>query len=186
MKPIEIFSLFSSVTATAFYAGIAFSLLSSENPLVCSVNLLIFAVLVVLLPTASVIYLWRGNKADLNVSDRKTRQLLYDSTVAGAFVSTAVFLTLKNRIMFDISLSYLLMFAAFSLINTKWKISMHASGVTLPITALSFVLGPEANVFHLLVVPVMWMRVRMKVHTWAQVIAGSVLAFLLASLVYSL
>jgi len=64
-------------------------------------------------------------------------------------------------------------------ITLKWKISIHASGVTGPITALLFLLGGMIFPLFLVVVPVAWARVELKAHTVMQVAAGAVLSSLL-------
>jgi len=61
------------------------------------------------------------------------------------------------------------------LINLKWKISIHASGITGPATFLFYSFGMIAIPFFLLVLPVGWARLRLNAHTPAQVLAGATL-----------
>jgi membrane-associated phospholipid phosphatase len=65
------------------------------------------------------------------------------------------------------------------LISLKWKISIHASGIAGPLTALVFSLGVIAVTFLLLVVPVAWARLTLKAHTPMQVIVGALLTILI-------
>jgi membrane-associated phospholipid phosphatase len=65
------------------------------------------------------------------------------------------------------------------LITFKWKISIHASGITSPFTALVYLLGGVMLPLLLVVIPVGWARVELKAHTKMQVTAGAVLSGLL-------
>ncbi len=62
------------------------------------------------------------------------------------------------------------------MITLKWKISIHASGITGPFTALLYLLGGVVFPLILVVIPVAWARVELKAHTVMQVAAGAVLS----------
>lgn len=62
-------------------------------------------------------------------------------------------------------------------VNKHWKISAHAMGAAGPLAAVTFVFGPEALIFLLLVLLVGWSRIQLKVHNLAQVVAGILFAF---------
>jgi hypothetical protein len=61
------------------------------------------------------------------------------------------------------------------LINWKCKISVHASGITGPATALVYSIGLIALPFMLLVLPVGWARIELKAHTPLHVWTGDLL-----------
>ena len=63
------------------------------------------------------------------------------------------------------------------LINKHWKISAHAMGTAGPLAAVTFTFGPIAFLFSIIVFLVGWSRIQLKVHTPAQVAAGTLLAF---------
>jgi membrane-associated phospholipid phosphatase len=65
------------------------------------------------------------------------------------------------------------------IITLKWKISIHASGITGPFTALVYILGGVMLPLLLVVIPVAWARVELKAHTVMQVAVGAVLSCLL-------
>ncbi|NYZ80208.1 hypothetical protein H0N95_03100 [Candidatus Micrarchaeota archaeon] len=184
MNKNDVFSFFTSIIATSFYFSIVFSLLSSSNFLVYMRNFLVFNFSAVLAPTLGIVWLWSGKKSDLNVSDRKTRQSIYYLALFGSFLGLVCFYFLNERLMFLVSESYFLTLIVFAFINMKWRISLHTAGFTLPITALTFALGPVALPLHLLVLPVMWQRVKSKAHTAAQAVMGSVLAGLITCFVF--
>jgi membrane-associated phospholipid phosphatase len=65
------------------------------------------------------------------------------------------------------------------LITFKWKISIHASGIMSPFTALVYLLGGVMLPLLLVVIPVAWARVELKAHTKMQVTVGAILSCLL-------
>jgi hypothetical protein len=64
-------------------------------------------------------------------------------------------------------------------ITFKWKISIHTSGITGPVTALVYVIGATMLPLFLALLPVAWARVELKAHTKMQVTVGAVLTSVL-------
>ncbi|MBN1683013.1 hypothetical protein JW865_05625 [Candidatus Bathyarchaeota archaeon] len=73
-----------------------------------------------------------------------------------------------------------------TIITFKWKISIHASGITGPVTALVYLLGLTMIPLFLFVIPVAWARVELKAHTIMQVTAGAIISTMLTWLQMSL
>lgn len=69
-------------------------------------------------------------------------------------------------------------------VNFKFKISLHMTGATASITALFIVMGHWWAVLYLFCVPIAWSRVKLKAHTFAQVLAGSIAGILTILLTY--
>jgi len=67
------------------------------------------------------------------------------------------------------------------LINLHWKISIHAMGISGPLTALIYLFGWPGLVLTLVVPLVAWSRVHLKRHTPWQVITGTFLGFFLTA-----
>ena len=76
-------------------------------------------------------------------------------------------------------LAYLINTCAIFLITLVWKKSVHAAGVTGPLSFLVFKLGLLWGFLYLLVIPVGLIRIRLRQHTLLQVLAGAVLIALL-------
>ena len=66
-----------------------------------------------------------------------------------------------------------------AMITQRWKISAHAAGAAMPLTALLGAFGTAALPLAVIVPVVCWARVKAQVHTVAQVSAGALLGFLL-------
>ena len=60
-------------------------------------------------------------------------------------------------------------------ITLFWKISVHAAGITGPLTVLIYKLGVLYFPLYLIVVPVALARIKLREHTLAQVIGGALL-----------
>ena len=65
------------------------------------------------------------------------------------------------------------------LITTKWKISVHTTGLSGPVGALILLLGSFGAIFGIIYPVLIWSRVLLKKHTLAQAIAGGVQGFFL-------
>jgi len=65
------------------------------------------------------------------------------------------------------------------LITSRWKISIHASGITSPVTALVYLLGSWMLPLFLMIIPVAWARLELKAHDLKQIAAGALLSTLL-------
>lgn len=65
------------------------------------------------------------------------------------------------------------------LITTKWKISIHAGGVSSPVTALVYLLGSHLIPLFLLFLPVAWARLELKAHSKMQLTMGALLSGIL-------
>jgi membrane-associated phospholipid phosphatase len=64
-------------------------------------------------------------------------------------------------------------------ITIKWKISIHASGVTSPVTALVYLLGTRMLPLFMLFIPVAWARLELKAHNKLQLTAGALISSVL-------
>lgn len=84
-------------------------------------------------------------------------------------------------------LCYFLNTIIMAFINRYWKISIHASGIAGPTTAIvyyihRFYIAPIL----ILIIPVCWSRIFLKAHTRMQVIAGALLSIFLAWIQFSI
>ena len=68
------------------------------------------------------------------------------------------------------------------LFTTKWKISVHTTGLSGPVAALILLLGPFGALFGLIYPVLIWSRVLLEKHTLSQAISGGVQGFFLTVL----
>ena len=74
---------------------------------------------------------------------------------------------------------YIINGIVLAIITLKWKISIHASGVTSPVTALVYFLGTRLLPLFLLVLPVVWARLELKAHSKWQLTMGALISSVL-------
>jgi membrane-associated phospholipid phosphatase len=113
---------------------------------------------------------------DLWASQLETRAIPFTGAIFSYLLGSAA-LAIENSpaIITALMLCYVGNTVIMMLISLKWKISVHASGVAGPVTALIYVLGVVALALLFLIVPVGWARIRLKAHTLPQVAAGALL-----------
>jgi membrane-associated phospholipid phosphatase len=84
------------------------------------------------------------------------------------------------------ALAYATNAVVMAAISQRWKISAHAAGAAMPVSALLSSFGAAALPLAVIVPVVCWARVRAQMHTVAQVCAGAGLGFLLTWVQFSL
>jgi hypothetical protein len=134
-----------------------------------------------ILPLSSTYYLVRkGIIPDIYASDRASRTEPFLWAMASYLLGVTALLYLEAPFVITALMAcYFVNAIAMLLITLSWKISIHAVGVTGPITALVFQLGANMIPFFLLMLPVAWARIELKAHNAKQVIAGAVLSTIL-------
>ena len=159
------------VAATVFTVLIAFT----RSPLYQLVIAIVFATLV---PLGLLFYLTRKRIIpDLYASDRDSRAIAFVGVLISYFLGgVALGLTRAIPIVTGLMLCYFVNGFIAMLISLKWKISVHAWGITGPLTSLIFQFGLLLSPIWLLVVPVGWARLEMKAHTLSQILAGAMIA----------
>lgn len=136
-----------------------------------------------ILPMAIIIYWAKKLNTDKDISNRSDR---YTPLVVG-IVSYLIGFFICMIFGLDSFITLLLLCYAVNtgvvlLITTKWKISVHTTGMSGPVGALILLLGPFGALFGILYPIIIWSRVLLKKHTMAQAICGAVQGFFLTVL----
>ena len=120
----------------------------------------------------------RGKIVDLDASVKEERTTPFLISVGFYFAGLIILIIFKvNIISIAFWFCYISNTLITILINKHWKISAHAMGAAGPLAAITYVFGPAALVFSLIIFLVGWSRIQLKVHNFAQVIAGILFAF---------
>ena len=118
----------------------------------------------------------RGIIPDYYASERETRTIPFLGAALSYLLGALILSSLAAPIIVvALMLCYGVNTFVMMSINLKWKISIHASGITGPATFLFYTFGMIAIPFFLLVLPVGWARLRLRAHTPAQILAGALL-----------
>ncbi len=103
------------------------------------------------------------------MNDRTKRTVPFLLAIAGYLIGVAGLRTLASpTAVTALRLCYAGNGAVFLGLSRPWKISVHASGVIGPATALGSALGIPGALFGALVVPVARARTRLGAHSWGR------------------
>lgn len=117
-----------------------------------------------------------AGKTDIYVSKREQRPALFLVAVPPMVFGALYFYIRGLQILSSLLLLMLVESLILLVITTRWKISIHVSGLTFPLTVIWVRDGITALVGFLLLPVLMWARVRTGAHTWAQVLASALLS----------
>lgn len=133
-------------------------------------------------PSAYVAYLLKRHKINggVNLENREERLRVYLVGAGSCVLGLLVLVRLSApRSVTVLALSYATNALLLAVITQRWKISAHAAGAAMPLTALLNAFGASALPLAVVVPVVCWARVRSQVHSVAQVCAGALVGFLL-------
>lgn len=136
-----------------------------------------------ILPMAIILYWAKRSGNDNDISKRQDRPIpLIIGTVSyfiGFLISRLLGL---NDFLTFLFLCYSINTFIVMLITTRWKISIHTTGLAGPVCALIILLGPVGALFGLLYPILIWSRVTLKKHSISQAITGGVFGFMFTAL----
>ena len=142
----------------------------------CEVISLVFASA---LPMAIIIYWAKKLNTDKDISNREDRFIPLIVGVISYLIGLLASLFLNvPKFLSILLLCYAVNTFIVMLITTKWKISIHTTGLSGPIAALIMLLGPIGALLAISYPILIWSRVTLKKHTMAQAIAGGVFGFI--------
>jgi hypothetical protein len=155
--------------------GLAFAL--TEEPTLTGLAWAVFyGLLVSLAPILVVLYLLRtGRIKELHMSDTGERHIPYVTAVASAFIAFVIMTLLGGpELLRCLALLNTINLAILGLINTRYLISIHATGImaTFLLTGLVFSWTLAWVVVFPLLLAVCYVRLYLKRHTVAQILAG--------------
>ncbi len=129
-----------------------------------------------------VLFLYYRNKGkiiDLDASIKEERTVPMSISVIFFIVGLLILIAFKINI---VSIAFWFCYISNTLIaiiiNKNWKISAHTMGAAGSLAALFFLFGPVTLVFLVIVVLVGWSRIQLECHSFGQVMAGGIFAFI--------
>jgi membrane-associated phospholipid phosphatase len=126
-----------------------------------------------------VFFIKRGRIVDLDASVKEERTIPFLISVGFYTVGLILLIIFKVHI---ISIAFWFCYISNTLltilVNKYWKISVHSMAAAGTLAAAAYAFGPIALIFTAVVFLVGWSRIQLKVHNFAQVITGILLAFL--------
>lgn len=141
---------------------------------------LISLVFASILPMAIIVFWAKKLNTDKDISNRQDRFTPLIVGVVSYFIGFAIsFMMNVDRFLTLLLLCYCVNTFIVMLITTRWKISVHTTGLSGPVGALILLLGPVGAMFGILYPILIWSRVLLEKHTLAQAICGAVQGFFL-------
>ncbi|MFA5364644.1 MAG: hypothetical protein WC325_05620 [Candidatus Bathyarchaeia archaeon] len=177
-----------SPPTVALVATIAFSFwspigLGSLSPLLVIVLSFLFFVFFPFLP---VVYFYSKNVVDLYVSNKEKRTPFFLIAITSYSIAATIFFATNTSVMFLLALGYTAVTVILMGINLFWKVSIHCAGVTGPIFALLFVFGIQALPLSSIILLVCWSRIKLKNHTLAQTLVGTLIPLTVGLVEYNI
>ncbi len=171
-----------SAPAVAVLVTIIFSQFSPDALTSIIVGVLFLAAI----PSIPVFYFFEEGVVDIDIRNRKRRTLFFFFAILNYIAAALIFYYLGDRLMFLISLAYFLVTCSIALINLFWKISVHAAGVAGPTTALVYIFGKEIIPLYIFTIVIIYVRIKLKMHSLSQLLAGTIVAIAMTFLTYYL
>ena len=136
-----------------------------------------------ILPMAIILFWAKKLGTDSDISNRSDRYMPLIVGIISYFIGFLICNILKlDNFLTCLLLCYTINTGVILLITTKWKISVHTTGLSGPVGALILLLGPFGALFGIIYPILIWSRVLLKKHTLAQAISGGVQGFFLTVL----
>jgi len=121
----------------------------------------------------------RGMISDVDAKDKQERNIPYLVSIVIFIIGFALLLFAKvNTISLAFWFCYISNTFLVILINKYLKISIHAMGVSGPLALFVFLVGIKAFVFLPILFAVGWSRIKLRVHSLIEVIAGVIFGFI--------
>jgi len=191
-KPYEnnkliILSILTSAPITAIFLSFIFSFYSPYGTGEMSkiLSFIIGFLMFSFFPGIAILYFSKKGKVDIELSQRKSRTKFYIIGIAFQIIAAVIYYHFSNKLMFITAIAYALASAILMVINFKWKISAHTSGIAGPVTALITVYGNIALPLYLLLIPVFILRYKVKAHNIWQLIGGTIVGITVTYLIYN-
>lgn len=145
--------------------------------IVLEVISLIFASI---LPMAIILFWAKRLNTDSDISNRSDRYMPLIVGIISYFIGFLIcYIFRLDNFLTCLLLCYSINTGVVLLFTTKWKISVHTTGLSGPVGALILLLGPFGAIFGLIYPVLIWSRVLLKKHTLSQAICGGVQGFFL-------
>ncbi|MBE6491270.1 MAG: hypothetical protein E7Z79_09300 [Methanobrevibacter thaueri] len=175
--PIICIPLFLIICLTLSFADGSFDLVKFITLEIVS---LIFASI---LPMAIILFWAKRLGTDKDISNRSDRYMPLIVGIISYFIGFLVCLLFNlDNFLTCLLLCYSVNTGVVLIITTKWKISVHTTGLSGPNAALILLLGSIGALIGILYPLIIWSRVLLKKHTLAQAISGGVQGYFLTVL----
>ena len=175
--PIICIPLFLIICLTLSFTSEGFDF---NKFIILEVVSLIFASI---LPMAIILFWAKKLGTDKDISNRSDRYMPLIVGIISYFIGFLICLAFNlDNFLTCLLLCYSINTGVVLVFTTKWKISVHTTGLSGPVAALILLLGPIGALLGTLYPILIWSRVLLNKHTLSQAISGGVQGFFLTVL----
>ena len=136
-----------------------------------------------ILPMAIILFWAKKLGTDKDISNRSDRYMPLIVGIVSYFIGFLICLIFNlDNFLTCLLLCYSVNTGVVLIITTKWKISVHTTGLSGPNAALILLLGPVGALIGVLYPLIIWSRVLLNKHTLAQAISGGAQGYFLTVL----
>ena len=136
-----------------------------------------------ILPMAIILFWAKKLGTDRDISNRSDRFMPLIVGIISYFIGFLICLAFNlDNFLTCLLLCYSINTGVVLVFTTKWKISVHTTGLSGPVAALILLMGPIGALFGILYPILIWSRVLLEKHTLSQAICGGVQGFFLTVL----
>jgi membrane-associated phospholipid phosphatase len=172
------------ITAAAFILLITYTYAENLKQFLPWMGIAIF--FAVIIPGGYVLWLIeKEGLQDIHLSEHEERKIPFMvaaiSSTIGAIALAAVHASKPVVVM---GVTYAANAITVALLTLVWKISIHNALLSAAVTVIVILFGVQFAWLYLLLIPLAWSRIHRQRHTLTQVVGGSVIAFVVTSLVF--
>ncbi|MGQ4894735.1 MAG: hypothetical protein ACP6IQ_08955 [Candidatus Njordarchaeia archaeon] len=135
-------------------------------------------IFLLILPIAPILYATKKGETDIYVSNKNMRPKFFIYAILSYFIGALICYILKYNLAMAFIGCYFTVTLSIAILSFKTKVSVHAAGISGPVTFMVFFFGTPWMMLYLLVVLVGIARIKTKAHSAVQVALGSIDALL--------
>ena len=186
-KIATILSYLFSPVMIAFYALLILSVYPPFQFETISLSHFFIAIFFLcIFPMIAILYYHNKGTIDIWVSNKKQRTPFYIIAILGYLLSSIIFYQQQDIIFYLFSLAYFSVALSLLISNFITKISSHSAGIAGPVTALVIMYGIIGLPLYLILIPIIWARLKLQSHTPLQLLFGILLSIIVTTIVYIL
>jgi hypothetical protein len=145
-----------------------------------AINTLASIMFATVIPIVGIVHFARSEGLNYDIPEKSARVRPFIFAIASYVLGFPLLVWIRAPVLISgVMMAYAINTFIIFLITLRWKISVHAAGVTGPLTFIIYELGPLWSFLYLLVIPVALVRLELKEHTIFQLAAGAILCMIL-------
>ena len=172
------------ITAGAFILLITYTYAENLKQFLPWLGIAVFCTVIV--PGGYVLWLIeKEGIKDIHLSDHEERKIPFMITAISATVGAIALSAVgASKPVVVMGVTYAANAVTVAILTLVWKVSIHNALLSSAVTVIVILFGVQFAWLYLLLIPLAWSRIYRHRHTLTQVVGGSLIAFVITSLVF--